>query len=76
MSARWLLKSSPSGLTPQPSDDQAEIGQLVHDLNRQITATIVTELATGGISAELAAIIDKRDLLRIRISRLEGTQHV
>ena len=44
-------------------------------LNRQITAAIVDELQTGGLSAALAAIIEARDALIARYSRLEGESH-
>ena len=55
--------------------DAEELGREMSELNHQITAMMVAELAIGGISPELASIIETRDRLRTRLSRLEGTQH-
>jgi hypothetical protein len=57
---------------PQPLvDAEGDIAEL----NRQITAAIVEEPQTGGLSAELAAIIEARDALTARLSHLEGESH-
>ena len=55
--------------------ESESVGQELADLSRQITATMVAELAVGSISDELAAIIEARDRLRARLSHLEGPQH-
>ena len=54
---------------------EREVEDAIDDLNRQITAAIVAEIQSGGLSAELVAIVEARDLIRARIARLEGTQH-
>jgi hypothetical protein len=54
-----------------PVDAESDLAAL----NRQITAAVVNELRTGGLSAELAAIIEARDALIARLSRLEGETH-
>jgi hypothetical protein len=73
MRARSLAKTSPSPDLGQT--DSEDFGQQLLDLNRRITATIVAELAAGTLSPELVAIIEKRDALRTRIERLEGTRN-
>jgi hypothetical protein len=42
------------------------------DLNRRLTAAIVWKQATRGLSAELDAVIEARDLLRARLERHEN----
>jgi Leucine-rich repeat (LRR) protein len=54
-------------------NDTAQLDNEIIELNRQITAAVVMELATGGLSDELVAIIEARDLLRTRLTALEGT---
>jgi hypothetical protein len=42
------------------------------DLNRKLTATIVSKRATGNLSAELDQMIGTRDFMRERLKRLKG----
>jgi len=58
-----------------PSQPLVDAESDIAELNRQITAAIVDELQTGGLSAELAAIIEARDAISARLSRLEGESY-
>jgi hypothetical protein len=85
MTAWSLLEPSGAPQSSQPisnspeidalRQDQREVEDAIEDLNRQITAAVVSELQQGSLSAELAAIIEARDRLRARILTLGGTQH-
>ena len=66
--------------SPEPQrlgGDQLDLARLnsdIFDLNRQITAAVTMELATGSLSDELARIIAARDLLRARLATSGGQQ--
>lgn len=58
-----------------PAESFVAVENDIDALNRQITAAVVGELQAGGLSPELAAIIEARDALIARLSRLEGESH-
>jgi hypothetical protein len=64
-------------LSPEevPAENLVDAEKDIDALNRQITAAVVGELQAGGFSPELAAIIEARDALIARLSRLEGESH-
>jgi hypothetical protein len=47
---------------------------VVIDLNRQLTGAMVTSRPTGTLSSELDAVIEARNVMRQRLSRLEGQE--
>jgi hypothetical protein len=58
-----------------PAPNRVDVENDMDALNRQITAAVIDELQAGGLSPELAAIIEARDALIARLSRLEGHSH-
>jgi hypothetical protein len=53
--------------TATPDPDLAETENALADLNREITAAVVAEITAGGLSPELASIVDARDTIRKRL---------
>jgi hypothetical protein len=52
---------------------EAEIA--VIELSRQITEAIVSKRPAGALSAELSEIMEARDFMQARLTRLQGGHH-